>query len=194
LQLLRRRVQRGHGGLEHAVGQPAPARMGGADLAAVALPAPPAGVGGEDGQHRAGHAVTASATGSSAAARGTAGASKRRTPVPCTWRSQCGNEGSASRCASSARLRSTVAGSSLGAVRLPRLKSSNGGCDCPAPCRSVASACTPGSAGQPAASANGGSPLISGVPARQIRLSLAQRSHQGQHVGRHRRGRAPARR
>src|SRR3546814_766043 len=82
-------------------------------------------------------------------------APNRSTRVPCTCLSQRSGDGRPARSISSARLRATTAGSSPSAARaLPRLKVSNGGCELPAPERSVVNACTPGAASQSARSRN----------------------------------------
>src|SRR5690606_8981017 len=89
--------------------------------------------------------VTAASAASSASARGSTA-----TRGPGTCRSQRGSEGRSRPVASNARLPATRAGSSP--LRKPRSKCSNGGGDVPAGPRSVVNACTPGGAGQSAAS------------------------------------------
>src|SRR5690606_8227308 len=113
------------------------------------------------------------------------------TPVPCTWRSQCGADGSPARATSAARFAATSAGSSPAGPRaLPRLKLSNGGSEPPAPWRRVVNAVTPGGAGQLAGriAARSGPAPMSAPPVARVRGGiLAQQPHQLLHVARHRR-------
>src|SRR3546814_6471386 len=80
-------------------------------------------------------------------------APNRSTRVPCTCLSQRSGDGRPARSINSARLRATTAGSSPSAARaLPRLNSSNGACEIPAPQRNVVKACTLAGASQFASS------------------------------------------
>src|SRR5690606_31101498 len=149
--------------------------------------------------------TAASASGSASVGRGSCKAwSKRSTPVPCTWRSQCGVDGRAPSRQRVSRLAATTPGSSP--LRAPKSKLSKGAAEAPAPWRSVVKARTPGGAGQSAASsaasvsipgrcpdcfmvcfAPGGSAPLVLVPFAGV---LAQDPQQLDHVRRYRRAHA----